>query len=209
MGAIFSSATQVIVWLGEGDEDTDVAIDFVQALSKLDPATARRIVENNGLPREHRKRVFHALGINNWHDNHDRIVGGLTKLMDHVWWKRVWTVQEIVLARFASLRCGAKYASWSHLSQLAAFALEVSPHNNLGLGRPMDEAVFDEMTRKVSRLYVTTGALNDLSYRVANGLDINLEQMVWQLLTRQATDPLDVIYALLGLTTEKNITEID
>lgn len=209
MGAIFSSATQVIVWLGEGDDDTDVAIDFVQALSKLDPGTARRIVENNGLPWEHRERVFHALGMKNGHDNHDRIVGGLTKLMDHVWWKRVWTVQEIVLARFASLRCGAKSASWSHLSQLAAFALEVSHHNTLGLGRPMDEAVFDEMTGEVSGLYVATGALNDLSYRVANGLDINLEQMVWQLLTRQATDPLDVIYALLGLTTEKIIIEID
>jgi hypothetical protein len=73
----------------------------------------------------------------------------------------------------------------------------------------MDEAVFDEMTGEVSRLYVATGALNDLSYRVANGLDINLEQMVWQLLTRQATDPLDVIYALLGLTTKKIIIEID
>lgn len=73
----------------------------------------------------------------------------------------------------------------------------------------MVEAVFDEMTGQVSRLYVATGILNDLSYRVGNGLDINLEQMLWQLLTRQATDPLDVIYALLGLTTEKIIIEID
>jgi hypothetical protein len=209
MGAIYSSATQVIVWLGEGDDDTDMAIDFVQALSKLDPGTERLIIENNGLPWEHRVRVFHALGMKNGYDNHDRIVGGLTKLMDHVWWTRVWTVQEIVLARFASLRCGAKSASWSYLSQLAAFALEVSHHNTLGLGRPMNEAVFDEMTGKVSRLYAATGTLNDLSYKLTNGLDINLEQMVWQLLTRQATDPLDVIYALLGLTTENIIIEID
>jgi hypothetical protein len=73
----------------------------------------------------------------------------------------------------------------------------------------MDEAVFDEMTGRVSRLYVATAALNDLSYRVANDSDIALEQMIWQLLTRQATDPLDVIYALIGLSTEKTIIEID
>ncbi|KAH7129464.1 heterokaryon incompatibility protein-domain-containing protein [Dactylonectria estremocensis] len=210
MGAIYSSATQVVVWLGEGDDATDVALDFVQGLSKLDPDTARRIVDNEGLPWEHRQRVFHALGMRHGLDNYDGVVGGLAKLMDHVWWTRVWTVQEIVLARSAILRCGAKSASWSHLSKLAAFALEVSHHNTLSFGRPMDEAVFDEMTARVSKLYAATGALNDLSYRVAHGLDIHLEQMAWtQLLTRQATDPLDVIYALLGLSTEKTTIEID
>ncbi|KPM42083.1 hypothetical protein AK830_g4460 [Neonectria ditissima] len=212
MGAIYSSAAQVIVWLGEGDDDTGVAINFVQDLSKLEPDTARRIVENSGqpLPWDHRERVFRALGMKHGHDNHDSIVRGLVKLMNHVWWTRVWTVQEIVLAKSAILRCGAESASWSHLSKLAAFALEVSRHNTMGLGRPMDEAIFDEMTAEVSRLYAATGALDDLSYRVVNGLNINLEQMIWpQVLSRQATDPLDAVYALLGLSSEKTTIEID
>ncbi|KAH7161049.1 heterokaryon incompatibility protein-domain-containing protein [Dactylonectria macrodidyma] len=210
MGAIYSSATQVVVWLGEADNDTDMALDFIQGLSTLDPDTATRIVKGGDLTWEHRQRVFHALGMKHGLDNYDGVVGGLAKLMDHVWWTRIWTVQEIVLARSATLRCGAKSASWSHLNKLAAFALEVSRHNTLGLGRPMDEAIFDEVTARVSKLYVATGALGNLSYRVTSGSDINLEQMIWsQLLTRQATDPLDVIYALLGLSSEKSTIEID
>ncbi|KAH6975010.1 heterokaryon incompatibility protein-domain-containing protein [Ilyonectria sp. MPI-CAGE-AT-0026] len=210
MGAIYSSATEVVVWLGEGDDDTNVALDFIQGMSKLDPDTAKLIVENNGLPWERRKLVFDALGMRHGLDNHDAVVGGLVKLMNNVWWTRVWTVQEIVLAKSATLRCGANFASWSHLSKLAAFALEVSHHNTLSWGRPMDEAVFDEMTARVSRLYAAASALNDLSYRLAYGVDIHLEKMAWwQLLTRQATDPRDAIYALLGLSIEKNTIEID
>jgi hypothetical protein len=210
MGLIFSSAIQVVVWLGQGDDNTDAAMHFVQRLSQLDPDTARRIVDNNGLRWEDRKRVFQALGMVHGLDNYDCVVGGLVKLMDNVWWKRVWTVQEIVLSKSASLRCGAKSASWSHLSMLAAFALEVSHHNTLGFGRPMDEAVFDEITWQVSTLYVAASALNDLSYRVVNGFDISLEQMAWPLvLSRQSTDPRDMIYALLGLSTERTIIEVD
>lgn len=73
----------------------------------------------------------------------------------------------------------------------------------------MDEAVFDEMTARVSHLYIAASTLDNFSYRLANGLDINLEGTIWQLLSRQATDPSDVIYALLGILTERSIIEID
>ncbi|KAH8900709.1 HET-domain-containing protein [Thozetella sp. PMI_491] len=210
MGLIFSTAIQVVVWLGQGDDYTDGAIDFIHRLSGLDQDTARRITENNGLSWEYRKQVFRALGMVHGLDDHARIVGGLVKLMGFAWWTRIWTVQEIVLARSAILRCGAKSTSWDYLSKLAAFALQVSHHNTLGWGRPMVEAVFDEITGQISRLYLEVSSLSDLSVMVANRLDINLEQMAWsQLLTRQATEPRDMIYALLGLAKERSAIEID
>ncbi|VUC32415.1 unnamed protein product [Clonostachys rosea] len=210
MARIYSSAAQVVVWLGEEDGETNAALDFIQGLSNLDPATAQVIVDNKSVPWELRKRVFNALGMTHGIDNYDEVVGGLVRLMENAWWTRIWTVQEIVLAGSATLRCGSKSASWGHLSKLAAFALEVSHHNTLGLGRPMDEAIFDEVTARVSKLYIAVGSLNDLSYRIDHGLDIRLEQMIWpQLLTRRATNQLDVIYALLGMVTEKSVIEID
>ncbi|KAK4241747.1 HET-domain-containing protein [Achaetomium macrosporum] len=210
MDRVYSSAVQVVVWLGRGDGDTDAAIDFVRGLAELDAETADRIVSNKGLPWEDRERVFRALGMRHGLSNHDRVVGGLVKLMSHAWWKRMWTVQEIVLSRSADLRCGSKSASWSHLSQLAAFAFEVARHSTLGFGRPMDEAVFDEMTGEVSKLYVAVSGLNRLSYKLADGADTSLEQLAWsQLLTRQATDPRDMIFALLGLVTQRARIEID
>ncbi|CAI6017311.1 unnamed protein product [Clonostachys chloroleuca] len=210
MATIYSSAAQVVVWLGEHDDDTEAALDFIQGLSNLDPATAQVIVDNENMPWELRKRVFNALGMKHGIDNYDEVVGGLVRLMENTWWTRIWTVQEIVLAESATLRCGAKSASWDNLSKLAAFALEVAHHNTLDLGRPMDEAIFDEVTARVSKLYISVGSLNSLSHRIAQSLDIPLEQMIGpQLLTRRATNPLDVIYALLGMVTEKSVIEID
>lgn len=211
MGTIYSSTNQVIIWLGEGDVETDIALDFIDCLSKLDVGIALCIIANNGLRWEEREQIFSTLGMHHGHNDHERIVGGLTKLMNNAWWTRVWTVQEIVLAGSALLRCGSKSASWGHLVQLSKFAIEVSHHNTINAfgGRPMVEAVFDEWSGQVLGLYVATSVLTDLSYRLSNGLETSLQQMILQLRFRRATDPLDVIYALLGITTEKTTIEID
>jgi len=210
MGRIFSSATQVVVWLGEADAQTDAAMDLIQGLSKLDTETTTRITGYQGLPWEYRTRVFQAMGMKHGLDNHDLVVGGLMKLMNNDWWKRIWTVQEIVLSKSATLRCGSKSVSWGHLVTLAAFAFEVAHHNTLGLGRPMVEAVFDEITMAVGPLYIAVVGLGHLSRQVASGSDTNLEELAWaQLHTRQATEPRDMIYALLGLSAETTAIEID
>lgn len=210
MGEIYSSATQVIVWLGKHDSGISAGLDFARGLSKLEPELVKKIEDEERLPWDDRVKVFTALGMKFGIDNYDEVVGGLKALRDNPWWTRIWTVQEIVLAKSAVLRCGADSASWAHLQMLSSFAFEVAHFNTLTVGRPMDEAIFDEVTAEVLNLYIATVSLGSLSYRFSAGSGIQLEEIVWsQVLTRKSTDPLDMIFALLGLVKERLSIDID
>lgn len=218
MRRIYACATQVSVWLGAGDANTDAALKFIQRLDTLDPVITARLADGSDtdgplLQWEDRKKVFHALGMKHGLDNHDAVLSGLKRIRDFAWWNRIWTVQEIVLARSATLICGRRAADWRHLVKLAAFAFDVAHYNTLNGfgGRPMDEGVFDEITWPVLPLYGAVVRLDDLSHRVRAGKDVTLEQLAWALLTRQATDPRDMIYGVLGLVTtaERTVVEVD
>lgn len=210
MSDIYRSATQVVIWLGKHDAGASAALHLIRGLSKLEPELVRRIQDEERLPWDDRVKVFTALGMGFGMDNYNEVVSSLHQLRDNPWWTRIWTVQEIVLARSAVLRCGAESASWEHLNTLSLFAFEIAHHNTLTIGRPMEEAIFDEVTAGVLKLYIATVSLRSLGHRLLTGSHIRLEEVLWsQVLTRQSTDPLDMIFALLGLVTPRLSISID
>lgn len=92
MGDIYRGAACVVVWLGGASPDSDLAMD-----------------------------CFELMGSDwerHWHlspEQHTAISG----LLNRSWWRRLWTVQESVLAQELRFLCGTKSLAWPTLRNAA------------------------------------------------------------------------------------------
>jgi hypothetical protein len=91
MRQIYSNAKSVSVWLGEADESaySNIAMQYL---------AARR-------PREAENFNFSKL----WGQ---RTAKGVLALCERNYWRRIWIVQEIMLAKEISIYCGTQVISW-------------------------------------------------------------------------------------------------
>jgi hypothetical protein len=161
MRGIYSNASNVLVWLGESDEDIAEAMDFLQD------------------SRENR-------------DNRKKPLVGLAKMFRSPWWSRMWVVQEVVAAKTDPLvLCGHLYASWEAVNTTL---LQVS-WNELGPDKN-DSILTDPATLLYFTLLRTKGS------RDATRAPITLESLLVATCDREASDPRDHIFALLGLISD-------
>ena len=89
MDRIYSEATQVLVWLGPGDEGSDRVIDTLAA-----DYTEDSLVE---------------------FDKSDEDSTSWRQLFNRPYFNRMWIVQEVVLGKNISFLCGTKSISWSQM----------------------------------------------------------------------------------------------
>jgi hypothetical protein len=153
MGSIYSSATRVVSWLGTASFDSALAIDFLADLSSA-AATQPRFPEQSVLPactKKRRKAVQH--------------------LNEREYWKRVWIVQEVVLACNIFIMCGNSGIYWEDFV--------------LGVNRSIGEGIAVHLHRQRSNRKNRNGVrLYDILIACENSL---------------CTDPRDKIFAFLGI----------
>ncbi|RYP92168.1 hypothetical protein DL770_001675 [Monosporascus sp. CRB-9-2] len=99
MREIYNGAWAVIAWLGEGDEDSDLAFDLLRQFSTMTPAQQKELAkELPGNPDPRWMKSFY----------------GLNEIMKRPYWLRLWIVQEVVLGGSAAvLRCGNNLIGWT------------------------------------------------------------------------------------------------
>lgn len=109
MGAIYSSAFQVLIWIGEEDDDSRLGLRFLLTLlSFLPPSKQTTYAENYS---EHVLPMI-ALPIAN-----SRGWEALKRIFDRPWFRRVWVVQETAMAARAHVICGNYTANWDDLAR--------------------------------------------------------------------------------------------
>jgi len=97
MREIYSAASRVFIWLGEGSEATDHAIEALRKLVMLSCDTDW-VLDDLGklLPGEMKASEFPE-------DKRDErmksIKAGMNNIFTRPWFDRTWTVQEIALAK--------------------------------------------------------------------------------------------------------------
>lgn len=102
MGDIYGHTYRTVVWLGSGDEDTERAFNICEQLAKQ-----AGILEANPGP-----------SVDGPTFPYDKNDSCLENLVDECsWWKRVWVVQEIVLATDAMIVCGSNETDWKVFCQ--------------------------------------------------------------------------------------------
>ncbi|KXL50896.1 hypothetical protein M433DRAFT_61022 [Acidomyces richmondensis BFW] len=182
MAMIYNRAESVSVWLGNEDRDSGRAFDFIERLLRLedfDPLT-----QDPGTPTE-------------W--------AALHNLMQRPWFNRRWIVQEISLARSATLYCGNQSVSWPDFS--AATALFVARHRDL---RHLFQGSKDfqnhpnylgevEALGAKSLVDITTNLFRKSDDGVVLERLLSLEALISTLTLFEAGSPHDTIYAVLWL----------
>ncbi|KAH8892930.1 HET-domain-containing protein, partial [Thozetella sp. PMI_491] len=182
METIFRQSTRTIVWLGDGSSETDEAIDFLQVLAGEESGLAEAFQKggSRGMPPR--------LG-----DKGKWV--RLQSLLDHPWWRRVWTLQEFLIPPKVDFLCGTKAFSRS-LMNVACYAIWLcNPPETLIKG----SAWFESWRRR--RVYHW--------YRDPSHLDrIGLVALMAYTGNFEVTDPRDRLYGLLGLVSDEDMSMV-
>ncbi|KAK0613653.1 heterokaryon incompatibility protein-domain-containing protein [Immersiella caudata] len=183
MSLIYSKASQVCIWLGEADADSTTAIQLVKELTASEylgsvPSSA------GDKPR--------------WES--------LLLLMQRPWFSRRWVVQEIALARQATIHCGPDRLAWADFAVAVQLILDtekaVQAMSNI-IRTGSDLADVSSWIQYFSALGASllvqeTGNLS-WAHLDDRSLLPSLEHLVSSLSSFQVTEPRDAVYSMLAI----------
>jgi len=113
MRDIYSSARIVYIWLGKGNAKTDAAMDYLaKGGLPFRISTAKKgrddIPTGNAVCWKLAWYIYSRTITSRRRPHYD----GLMDVFDREWIRRIWTMQEVLLAHKPVLMCGNKTASW-------------------------------------------------------------------------------------------------
>ena len=168
MGSIYSRARRVLVWLGPATTVSRQAFDFLSRSYEEGPNSRRAMMEDPG-----------------WLAMKD--------LYNRGYWKRVWIIQELCLAREAVVICGRTKIPWRYISSLRE-ALNNVWTVNLSSGE------FDFRLSPIAQL--------DDARAVCKTKGCSLWTLLEKFRDSQCHDVHDKIYGFLGLASDCNSNDM-
>lgn len=100
MADVYENADRVCVWLGDDENDGELALDFInKKITNLDNF-------------DHIERGRSEKAKKKWE--------ALTALLTRNWFERRWVVQEIALGKNAVLHCGQQSVTWAKFTIVVA-----------------------------------------------------------------------------------------
>ena len=167
MRDIFQLADRVLIWIGEEQDHSAEALELARKLTQLSVTQAQNanidLVSAGLPPRE----------AADWQ--------ALEALYLRRLFSRVWCIQEIAVARKATVICGGISAPWDHL---------------IGSLKTLDTSKLLYQTRVADR------GLLGLAEPGLSSMSMTLQDIIRFAWSWEATDPRDKIYALLGLASD-------
>jgi hypothetical protein len=189
MGEIYSQATEVYVWLGPGNEETQKTFRLLRSILVL-PELDKLIKD-----KAHSEQWLL-----------------IVKLMKLEWFTRRWVIQELALAKSATVRWGTESMPWEEFAD--AIALFMTRHDEIKtyLEKPKNfpdkqdpDAHLGLMEPRALGANTLVDATTNLFRRSDDGERIqhrlvDLEVLVSSMfLAFEASEPRDTIYAVLSL----------
>lgn len=184
MDEVYGEASNVCIWLGQEASRSTEALNFLRE-------TALSIYEFD-------KRCADAQFVENW--------AAFLTLLKRDWFSRRWVVQEVSLAKRATVHCGDKCADWKDLADavsllndidLSAKKLSSAAKKLESLENPSD--LFAEISALPATHLVQTANQMFKKSIVGHQRVGSLEQIVARLAMFESGEPRDYIYALLSL----------
>ncbi|TGJ63955.1 hypothetical protein EYR41_010038 [Orbilia oligospora] len=186
MVKIYGRAKKVCVWLGEPDNQgrSDRAMDFISEVR--DFAMLDKYVQDQEKAEE-------------WY--------GISELMRDRWFSRRWVVQEIALAKDATVHCGSKTVSWPHF--VDAVSILVSNQTTIrSLFKSNSWRDGSSTLGEVQFFGANTliEELDSLFWKAEDGTIIkpvkSLESLVTSLKTFDTSNKRDLIYSLIFIASD-------
>ncbi|KAH8799902.1 heterokaryon incompatibility protein-domain-containing protein [Hyaloscypha sp. PMI_1271] len=183
MGRIFATATRVVVWLGEQDENTASAYGTIRLLNKAASILAKQdeaVIWRRLLT----KQVSEVAGL--WPVTRNEIQV-MADLLQRAWFERAWVYQESVLAREIVVKTGSFEIPGSSIVSMAE------------CGRQYGMSYIG--SKNAFALDRTYAMFLPLKGRPDFGCNF-WQDLFWALRARRGSktsDPRDIIYSLLGV----------
>ena len=181
MGSIFNTASNVCVWLGVADEQSAPAFEFIRKFKHV-----------------------HDIHIDSVEEGAKESFDALISLLRRRWFTRRWAIQEVALAKKATLYCGHHSVSWAEFAD-AISLLQSSLSRLLPRTAPEVGARASERSRALS----STGGChfvrvsNDIFRKSDEGTILDslqsLESLMCNLSSFETSNIHDNIYAYLSL----------
>ncbi|KAI4233939.1 MAG: hypothetical protein LQ352_008207 [Teloschistes flavicans] len=189
MNLIYTMAWRVLVWLGSGNDDSDLAMDNLRSLTEI-----MTPLPNDEGDREYRQRRLAPAGHPVW--------TAIVKLYNRSWFRRLWIMQEVILAKGIFVLCGNRVLSWAAIVDFANAISVVHPAVLLQHGEKIDGAISG---------FVSCSQVENLRKRVPNGNVMFFTSLLETTRDREVTDQRDRIYGLLGPLTDeiRNLIKVD
>jgi hypothetical protein len=179
MKDVYSQAKETIVWLGESDRESDLAMDLIKAWAPpgAEGMAVARVLR--GVPNAFDPQAWEAA----------------RHLFARPYWKRAWILQEVAFSKKVTILCGTKKLDWRDIDVAQISWVKLSQPENSAL------ADFDELKMVTLSNYNVVSPISLLRLAQKPGFDrSSLDVLVLIETTHNAhsTDPKDKIYALLG-----------
>lgn len=128
-------------------------------------------------------------------------VGELAQLLDRNWWRRVWIVQELVLAKKAALLCGPDEVPWDAIKmRIRDGAFGILGQDRIKPVKQTEEGSVVEKTTFPNTDYLYLTALQEKwQFKI---WDESLYKLLYTFRRFESSVPSDRIHAFLGLATD-------
>jgi hypothetical protein len=186
MQEIYNNATNVCIWLGPTTLISEVALPFVKEVLNLEQFDAL---------------IKDGSNRHKWH--------ALANMMRNRWFSRRWVIQELTLARNATIHCGATAVHWNDFTDaVALFVTKLDKIKELfPQSRPHGTGSDTLDDIRVLGANALVHASNYLFRKSPDGEILErirtMETLMSTLLPFEATDPKDTIYAVLSLAKDE------
>ena len=179
MKQIYSLAWNVVVWIGEGDEQTTKAIRTVQSVSGRYQTYLKEEKTQESLAKLH-----YPLLENN---NFDAFIDDWP-LFERPYFRRTWVVQEVFNAAKATVQCGQDLVSWQDLLRVSNCHARTRLKATSGFKAVMPPLFADLFEH---------GKIQSSHFQANRSADIGILEVLVAGLDLDATDPRDKLFALL------------
>lgn len=182
MAAIYEKAQRVIIWLGPATPDTDAVFD---CMSRFGQEMTKHVCKDWNVADKRWREALSSVQDSAGQERMRSIPeqrAGLEDLLARPWFDRVWIIQEVANARAAMVFCGTKSVSGRTFA-LFALLSEVTPS-------PHCQAILDVMPGP-TRTHSWWSQKHDLF------------TLLLKFKGSEASDPRDIIYALLGISSDR------
>jgi hypothetical protein len=183
MSSIYSSAFQVLVWLGSEADFSNLALDAIVDLGDYFAS------DDNLEPFLHSKAAFEERNLPEYGGP---VWQALRAFGKRPWFRRLWVVQEISLAKQAVIVCGNRSLAWKEFTKFSnAFT-----HSRL------NRHIFPNYPHDHDDGFISASQF--ANYQIPQEFSILLLFATFKL----SSEPVDHIYGLLGLAEEDARKEI-
>ncbi|KAI3531656.1 HET domain-containing protein [Colletotrichum filicis] len=175
MAGIYRQAEQVLIWLGPGTAHTALLMEDLAILHEASTQQRRR--DDTDWARD----WWTCLQLGYSDARKLSCQSGLQQLLQQAWFTRVWVIQEVSYARAASICCGFSSVP-AHIFVIATQLINVELDDQR-------QTLMDLMPSPSNRRHGSTRKKS-------------LHTLLQNFRASQATDPRDMVYALLGIASD-------